>query len=59
MSTLNLETIRNLLATVEPPKDEWMLLSPDGKIYKGNVQLLMQVLAPHHPLMQQLKFGGE
>jgi hypothetical protein len=31
--------------------DEWMLMSPDGRVWKGDVQKLILVLAPHHPLL--------
>ena len=37
-----------LLAT---PTD-WILLSPDGKVWKGDPLKLLQVLMPHHPLLK-------
>ena len=32
----------------------WMLLSPDGRAWKGKPEELLQVLMPHHPLLKGL-----
>lgn len=34
---------------------EWTLIAPDGRVWRGDVQHMFMVLAPHHPL---LKIGG-
>lgn len=31
---------------------EWMLISPDGKMWKANPEELLKVLRPHHPLLK-------
>lgn len=35
---------------------EWVLLSPDGRMWKGDPAKLLQVLMPHHPLLQMPSF---
>lgn len=32
-------------------KAEWMLVSPNGQMYKGTPQDMMRVLIPFHPIM--------
>ena len=35
-----------------PASNEWMLINPDGKVWRGDVQHIFMVLAPHHPLLK-------
>jgi hypothetical protein len=35
-----------------PVNIEWMLVSPEGKVWKGKPMDLLPVLAQHHPLLQ-------
>lgn len=57
MSPLTLDQLERAMREVDllPKNDEWMLVSPDGKVWRGDVQHIFMVLAPHHPL---LKLGG-
>ena len=32
--------------------NEWMLIAPDGRMWKGDAQRMFMVLAPHHPLLK-------
>ncbi len=57
MSSLTLDQLERAMrevGLVSAPTD-WTLVSPDGRVWKGDVQHMFMVLAPHHPL---LKFGG-
>jgi len=38
-----------------PAPTEWTLISPDGRIWKGDVNHIFSVVAANHPLM---KIGG-
>ncbi len=35
---------------------DWILLSPDGQVWKGDPMKLLQVLMPHHPLLKTPSF---
>jgi hypothetical protein len=57
-ATTPLPTLDELQAAINkiPPMDtDWMLVSPDGRMWKGDIAKLFSVLAQHHPL---LKPGG-
>lgn len=53
-------TIDDILAAVEKvkalpkPSTEWTVISPDGKMYRGEVQDVMRPLLAAHPLMKPL-----
>ena len=53
----NAATLDDLLKTLEKlkPNDEWWLAAPDGRVWKGRPEELLQVLLPHHPLLKQMK----
>lgn len=37
--------------------DQWTLVAPDGRMWQGMPTDLLQVLMPHHPLLQPMGFG--
>ena len=48
-------TLAELLAAIDkfpPLETDWMLVSPDGRIWKGDVTKLFAVLAQHHPMLK-------
>jgi hypothetical protein len=51
-TTLTLESLNAALAKLPPRNTEWMLISPEGHVYKGDVQTMFRVLAPHHSVVQ-------
>lgn len=38
---------------------DWILVSPDGHMYKGDVQRLFMILAQHHPLLKMGSLNGK
>lgn len=44
------EAMRELRDRKQPT--EWMLFSPDGKMWKGSPEDLFRALAPYHPLLK-------
>lgn len=50
------EEMRRVMAELdlrlEPPNQDWLLMAPDGRVWKGDVQTMFCVLAPHHPYLQ-------
>ena len=42
--------VRKLMAELPT---EWMLVSPNGDMYKGTPEEMISVLMPHHHLMKQ------
>ncbi len=54
MSPLTLDQMERAMREVGPlpASNEWMLISPDGKVWRGDVQHIFMVLAPHHPLLK-------
>lgn len=50
-----LPTLDELQAAINqiPPIDtDWILASPDGRMWKGDIAKLFSILAQHHPLMK-------
>jgi hypothetical protein len=54
MSPLTLDQMERAMREVGllPASNEWMLISPDGRVWRGDVQRIFMVLAPHHPLLK-------
>jgi hypothetical protein len=50
LSINSLDALKRELASLNK-NAEWMLVSPDGKMYKGTPQDMMRMLIPFHPLM--------
>ena len=40
-----------------PREKEWMLVAPDGRIWKAAPEKLLLVLMPYHPLLKPVSFG--
>jgi hypothetical protein len=40
-----------------PRQKEWMLVAPDGRIWKADPEKLLQVLMPYHPLLKPMSLG--
>lgn len=38
------------------PPNEWVLVAPDGRVWRQKPQELLQVLMPYHPLLQMPSF---
>jgi hypothetical protein len=54
---LTLEDLELVVRHIEnhPAPTEWTLISPDGRIWKGDVNHMFNVVSANHPLM---KIGG-
>jgi len=53
-----LNQIKNVEETLKQLRmnSEWMLVSPNGKLYKGSVDYMFSILAPHHSLLKMPSF---
>lgn len=51
---VSLETMLHAMREIDllPKNTEWMLVSPDGRMWKGEPTELLKVLMPHHPLLK-------
>lgn len=47
-----IDAVSELNKSLEPKNKEWFLVTPDGKVYKGNIELMMRVMVQHHPLFK-------
>lgn len=54
--TLTLDDIQKAVDQVEAFKvgTDWILGAPDGRVWKGNPEQLLQVLMPYHPLLKPM-----
>ena len=51
LTLADLEKVVDAVKTLQPDND-WMLASPDGRVWKGKPDKLLQVLIPYHPLLK-------
>lgn len=56
---VSLEKMRQVMLELEltTRPTEWLLCSPDGKMWNGKPEELLQVLMPHHPLLKPSPFN--
>lgn len=47
----DLEKVIDEVQKLAKKNDEWVLMSPNGMIYRGSAEEMIRMLAPHHPLM--------
>ncbi len=62
MSPLSLETLTKAMREIElmPNRDQWIVVDPHGRMYKGKVEDVIHVLLAEHPLLKMPKmFGSE
>lgn len=52
----DIKRVEQLVSSIKASTD-WVLASPDGHMWRGHPADLLNVLIPHHPLMQPLSFG--
>lgn len=54
-----LDDVKKAAALIEslPKQTDWMLAAPDGRIWKGKPEELLNVLMPHHPLLKPFSIG--
>ena len=60
MSTMTIELLQEMIDKLKaiPKNDQWILINPEGEIYKGTVQQMSIVLLQRHPLFQMPTFSG-
>lgn len=52
MSTLTYQDVLDAFKKVPKPNTDWVLIDPNGTVYKGSVDQLVLLLAKHHPLLR-------
>lgn len=59
-TTITLEDLKRAMREIDllPRPTEWVLVSPDGKVWKAEPWDLLKVLMPYHPLFKQLEVYG-
>jgi len=55
---LTLDVLLKAMAELEkiPKNDQWLVVDPQGKIYKGTVTQVLPVLIEQHPLHKKFKY---
>lgn len=48
-----LESMRKAMTSIPPVKDEWTLVTPHGRAFKGSAASLLQLLLREHPLLKE------
>lgn len=56
--TLTMEVLLEAIAKLKamPKNEDWLVVTPEGQIYKGLVTDLLPILLKRHPLCQPPKF---
>lgn len=52
--TMTVDKLKEALARIEalPKNDEWIVIDPQGRMYKGKVEEVTRVLLAEHPLLK-------
>lgn len=53
MQPVSVETMRRAMQEIDllTKPDQWILVDPQGRMYKGTVEQMTRLLAQHHPLL--------
>jgi hypothetical protein len=54
---MNLERMAAIVANLQLSQ-EWMVIDPQGRVYRGPVAEMTQVLLQHHPLLNPVAIGA-
>jgi hypothetical protein len=60
MKPVSLETLTRAMQEIDllPKPDQWIVVDPQGRMYKGTVEQVLPVLTAAHPLFKMpLAFG--
>ena len=54
MKPVSLETLTRALQEIDllPKPDQWIVIDPQGRMYKGKVEEVTRVLLAEHPLLK-------
>ena len=57
LEPVNIETVPNAMREIEflQELDQWIVIDPQGRMYKGKVEEVTRVLLAEHPLMKMPK----
>ena len=53
MKPVSLETLTRAMQEMPKP-DQWIVIDPQGRMYKGKVEEVIRVLLAEHPLLKRL-----
>lgn len=56
MKPVSLETLTRAMQEIAllPKPDQWIVIDPQGRMYKGKVEEVIRVLLAEHPLLKRL-----
>ena len=56
MKPVSLETLTRAMQEIDrlPKPDQWIVIDPQGRMYKGKVEEVIRVLLAEHPLLKRL-----
>ncbi len=60
MQPVSIETLKKAMKELEllPKPDQWLVVDPHGRMYKGDVEQMTRVLLAQHPLLKnQMTFS--
>ncbi len=54
MKPVSLETLKRAMQEIDllPKPDQWLVIDPQGRMYKGKVEDVTRVLLAEHPLLK-------
>lgn len=54
MKPVSLETLTRAMQEIDllPKPDQWIVIDPQGRMYKGTVEQMTRLLVQEHPLMR-------
>lgn len=54
MQPVSLETLTRAMQEIDllPKPDQWILIDPQGRMYKGTVEQMTRLLVQEHPLLR-------
>ena len=56
---ITVEELKRVMQEIDllPKLEDWILAAPDGRVFKGKPEELLQVLMPYHPLLKPRSIG--
>jgi hypothetical protein len=54
MRPVSVETLKQAMQEIDmlPKLDQWIVMDPQGRMYKGTVEQMTRLLVQYHPLMR-------
>lgn len=54
LGTLNFKTLEDAILELRslPKRDQWLLVDPNGTVFKGDIKAILRVIMQNHPISQ-------